>query len=64
MDRRRRKSQGGLYVKYCEKLYEQCPLAVHNNENDGRLAYLGFENGDGNIPYIVRALVANKGERY
>ena len=48
------------YVKYCERLYQQCPLAVHKNKNGGRLAYIGFVNGDGNIPYIVRRLVANK----
>lgn len=48
------------YVKYCEGLYEECPLAVHKNKNGGRLAYLGFVNGDGNIPRIVRRLVANK----
>ena len=48
------------YVKYCEALYEECPLAVHKNKNGGRLAYLGFVNGGGNIPRIVRRLVANK----
>jgi len=51
------------YIKYCEELYEYCPLAVHKNKNCGRLAYLGFVNGDGNVPYIVRALVTNKGRR-
>ena len=45
------------YAAYCESLYEQCPLAVHKNANGGRLAYLGFVNGDGNVPKIVRALV-------
>lgn len=48
------------YVDYCEGLYKQCPLAVHKNDNGGRLAYLGFVNGDGNIPKIVRALVTKK----
>lgn len=48
------------YVDYCEGLYEQCPLAVHKNDNGGRLAYLGFVSGDGNIPKIVRALVTKK----
>jgi hypothetical protein len=51
------------HVKYCEDLYKHCPLAVHKNKNGGRLAYLGFVNGDGNVPCIVRALVANKGKR-
>jgi len=48
------------YVKYCESLYQQCPLAVHKNKNGGRLAYIGFVNGGGHISYIVRQLVANK----
>jgi len=47
------------YVNYCDGLYEQCPLAVHKNKNGGRLAYLGFVNGNGKIPYIVRRLVTN-----
>jgi len=48
------------YVKYCEEVYRQCPLAVHRNKNGGRLAYIGFANSDGNIPRIVRLLVTNK----
>jgi len=48
------------YANYCDGLYEQCPLAVHMNKKGGRLAYLGFVNGDGKIPYIVRRLVTNK----
>jgi len=54
-----KKAKSG-YVNYCEELYEQCPLAVHKNDNDGRLAYLGFVNGDDSIPKIVRALVTKK----
>ena len=50
------KAKGG-YIKYCESLYNQCPLAVHKDKNGGRLAYLGFVNGDGNIPFYVRRIV-------
>lgn len=49
------------YIQYCEDQYNQCPLAVHQNANGGRLAYLGFVNGDGgNIPKFVRSLVTKK----
>jgi hypothetical protein len=35
------------------------PLALHKDDvNHGRFAYLGFVNGDGNIPHIVRALLS------
>mmetsp|Transcript_13864 Transcript_13864/g.33292 ORF Transcript_13864/g.33292 Transcript_13864/m.33292 type:complete len:210 (+) Transcript_13864:161-790(+) len=40
--------------------YEQCPLAVRKNSNGGRLAYLGFVNGDGNIPRIVKSVLTKK----
>lgn len=48
------------YISYCETLYEQCPLAVRQNPNGGKLAYLGFVNGDGNIPKIVRAFITKQ----
>jgi len=48
------------YATYCEDLYKQCPLAVHSNDRGGRLAYLGFVNGRGKIPYIVRSLMTKK----
>ena len=48
------------YLAYCEKQYEQCPLAVHKNDKGGRIAYLGFVNGDGNIPKYVRSLLTKK----
>ncbi|KAL3786262.1 hypothetical protein HJC23_005340 [Cyclotella cryptica] len=44
------------YVKYVESLNNQCPLAVHENSNGGKFIYLGFVNGDGNIPKFVRGL--------
>ena len=50
------------YIKYCESQYHQCPLAVHKNKNGGRIAYLGFVNGDGNIPFYVRRLVTKSME--
>ena len=52
------------YVEHCEGLYQYCPLAVHVNENGGKLAYLGFVNGDGNIPFIVRCLVTERPRTY
>jgi hypothetical protein len=45
------------YVAFCEGLYKQCPLAVHKNKDNGKLAYMGFVNGDGNIPKIVKGLL-------
>lgn len=34
----------------------QVPFAMHRSPSGGRIAYLGFVNGDGNIPNFVRAL--------
>jgi len=48
------------YPQYCEDLVDQSPLAMYRNESGGRIAYLGFTNGDGNIPFIVRALLSGK----
>ena len=48
------------YLVYCERCHHHCPLAVHQNKNGGKLAYLGFVNGNDNIPRIVRALVTQK----
>lgn len=45
------------YPEHCDGLYRQCPLAVHEGDNGGRFAYLGFVNGEGNIPIIVRGLI-------
>lgn len=39
---------------------QQSPLVVHKDtSNGGRIAYLGFVNGDGNIPAIVRGLLTS-----
>ena len=49
------------YVQYCESLYQKCPLAVHKNQtNDGKLVYMGFVNGDGNIPMIVKSILTGE----
>jgi hypothetical protein len=45
------------YPAYVEELYNQCPLAVHQESNGGKFIYLGFVNGDGNIPKFVRGLL-------
>ena len=46
--------RGYEYTKQCS--LTQVPLAMHTNANGGRIAYLGFVNGDGNVPLFVRAL--------
>jgi hypothetical protein len=46
-----------LYEEHRAHLHEQVPLALHRSSSTGgRIAYLGFVNGDGNIPLFVRAL--------
>jgi hypothetical protein len=35
-------------------------LAMHTSRNGGKIAYLGFVNGDGNIPKFVRALLTGQ----
>lgn len=45
------------YINYCEMEYEKCPLAVYKNKNNGKLVYMGFVNGQGNIPKIVKAVL-------
>jgi hypothetical protein len=49
------------YEDYRQELLSQVPLAMHRADNGsgGRFVYLGFVNGDGNIPKIVRALCTN-----
>jgi len=53
-------TRDGTYRRYCEENENQCPLAVHGNVNGGKFAYLGFVNGDGKIPNIVRALLTGQ----
>jgi hypothetical protein len=42
------------YPIYLDRQLRQVPLAMHHDK--GKVTYLGFVNGDGNIPQIVRAL--------
>ena len=44
------------YKLHQDDLCKQVPLAMHRCDTGGRVAYLGFVNGDGRIPEIVRAL--------
>jgi hypothetical protein len=46
--------------RHQRELAAQVPLAMHTNERGGRIAFLGFVNGDGNIPQFVRALCCQK----
>jgi hypothetical protein len=45
------------YPKHIEELHNQCPLAVHEESNGGKFVYLGFVNGNDNIPKFVRGLL-------
>ena len=45
------------YEEYREEMGKQSPLLLHESFNGGAVAYLGFVNGDGDIPVIVRALI-------
>lgn len=44
------------HERLIQDLHGQVPMALHRSRGDGRIAYLGFVNGDGNIPRYVRAL--------
>jgi len=44
------------YHDYSQRTGQQVPLALHRANHGGQVAYLGFVNGDGNIPQFVRAL--------
>lgn len=48
------------YEKYREDMALQSPLVMHESFNGGAVAYLGFVNGDGYIPLIVRALLTKQ----
>lgn len=45
------------YPKHIEELHNQCPLAVHEESNGGKFVYLGFVNGNDNIPKFLRGLL-------
>lgn len=49
------------YENHCEEMENHASLALHVNPNHGgRIAYLGFVNGEGNIPKFVKALLTGK----
>lgn len=45
------------YAEQLEALKNQCPLALHEGASGGKFVYLGFVNGDGNIPRFVRGIL-------
>lgn len=48
------------HTQRCLLSKRECPLALHRNAAGGKVAYIGFVNGDGNIPAIVRALLTEQ----
>ena len=44
------------YAAIREQLNNRVPLALHKASHGGKVAYLGFVNGAGNIPQLVQAL--------
>lgn len=49
------------YPNHCEEMENHASLALHVHPNHGgRIAYLGFVNGDGNIPKFVKALLTGE----
>eukprot|EP00984_Skeletonema_dohrnii_P017613 scaffold8062_cov86-Skeletonema_dohrnii-CCMP3373.AAC.3 len=48
------------YESHRESMGTYSPLVMHESFNGGAVAYLGFVNGDGNIPLIVRALLTKQ----
>mmetsp|Transcript_609 Transcript_609/g.1104 ORF Transcript_609/g.1104 Transcript_609/m.1104 type:complete len:244 (+) Transcript_609:39-770(+) len=46
------------YPNSMEEQNRQAPLVMHRANNGGKFAYLGFVNGDGMIPVIVRKLLS------
>ena len=49
------------YPRHCEEMENHAPLTMHVDPNHGgKIAYLGFVKGDGNIPKFVRALLTGE----
>jgi hypothetical protein len=50
------------YDIYIQGEHSQVPIGMHQSKNNsgGRIVYLGFVNGDGNVPSFVRALCTGK----
>ena len=46
------------YPRHCQEMENKASPAMHlNPSHGGKIAYLGFVNGNGNIPKFVRALL-------
>ena len=54
------RAKNGGFAKWCEEMDSQSPLVMHLGPNGAKIAYLGFVNGDGEIPRIVRALLTGE----
>lgn len=53
-----KKARDGKFADYCRSMDDQAPLVLHRATSNGaRIAYLGFVNGNGHIPELVRALL-------
>jgi hypothetical protein len=49
------------YPQHCQEMENHSSLAMHVDPgHGGKIAYLGFVNGGGNIPKFVRALLTGK----
>jgi hypothetical protein len=46
------------FPRWVEEQSHQAPLVMYRANNGGKLSYLGFVNGDGMIPMVVRKLLS------
>jgi hypothetical protein len=46
------------YPKWVEEQGHQAPLVMYRSSNGGKFAYIGFVNGEGMIPMVVRKLLS------
>jgi tetratricopeptide (TPR) repeat protein len=52
------------HPRHCEEMENRASLAMHEHPgHGGRIAYLGYVNGNGNIPIFVRALLTGEKNR-
>ena len=52
------------HPRHCEEMENRASLAMHVHPgHGGRIAYLGYVNGNGNIPLFVRALLTGEKNR-
>lgn len=47
------------YMEYARRQGHQSPMLLHKAEEGGRISYLGFVNGDGFVPSVVRSLLTS-----